>query len=98
MHAETAPTSITPLGGSPIELLADRPGVTFDEARVHEAWRAAISNLPEQSRSVLIHMYIDELTLAQAAQVLGLTENRVAGLRAQALTELRTSLFPRLAA
>lgn len=92
-----------PIGGEGIALadtlvdpLDERPGDALDEAVVHEALRAAIADLPERSRAILVHSYFDGLTLAQTGEILGVTESRVCQLRSRALAQLRSNLLARL--
>lgn len=50
--------------------------------------RAALADLPQRERDVLVLCYYEELTLKQAALVLGVTESRVCQLRRRALQRL----------
>jgi RNA polymerase sigma factor for flagellar operon FliA len=69
------------------------PDEPMDEAVAREssadAVREALEQLPPRERQVLALYYYEELTQAQIAQVLGVTESRVSQLRSQALTRLR---------
>jgi RNA polymerase sigma factor for flagellar operon FliA len=76
--------------------LAELPGDALDEHDVHQALLAALAELPERSRAVVIHSYVDGLTLAQIGEVLGVTESRVCQLRGQALRQVRASLLSRM--
>ncbi|HKS06264.1 MAG TPA: FliA/WhiG family RNA polymerase sigma factor [Gemmatimonadaceae bacterium] len=66
---------------------------SMDEAVARESAaetvRAALEALPPRERQVLALYYYEELTQAQIAQVLGVTESRVSQLRSQALARLR---------
>ena len=51
---------------------------------------AALSKLHERERKVLALYYEEELTMAEIARVLGLSESRISQLRSLALSRLRT--------
>jgi RNA polymerase sigma factor for flagellar operon FliA len=94
----------TAIGGEGVSLadtlvdpLAEQPGDALDEADLHDALRGALADLPERCRAVLVHSYVDGLTLAQIGEILGVTESRVCQLRSKALKEARASLVARLA-
>ena len=54
--------------------------------------RSAIMRLKEQERIVLSLYYYEELTLAEIARVLGLTESRISQVRTKALAALRQAM------
>lgn len=84
------------LADSLVDPFAEQPGDALDEADLHDALRGALADLPERSRAVLVHSYVDGLTLAQIGDVLGVTESRVCQLRSKALREARANLVARL--
>lgn len=61
-------------------------------ARMHEAVRARLSELPEQYRTVLVLRDIEQLSTEQTAFALGLTENAVKMRLHRARQALRTLL------
>jgi RNA polymerase sigma factor FliA len=94
-----------PVGGEGVSLadtlvdpFDERPGDALDESELHHALRAALAELPERSRAVLVHSYFDGLTLAQIGEILGVTESRVCQLRSHALAQARFTLQARLEA
>ena len=67
------------------------------EARLerHElrTWLAgALRQLPDRERQILALSYVEELTLAEIGEVIGVTESRVCQLRTQAIARLRSGL------
>ena len=76
---------------------AEQPGDAIEAQELHEALQAALANLSERYRTVLVHSYIDGLTLAQIGGILGVTESRVCQLRSAALQAIRSDLAARLA-
>jgi RNA polymerase sigma factor for flagellar operon FliA len=72
---------------SPLEAL------TTKETRQNLA--AAIDKLPERERQVIALYYVEELTMKEIGEVLGVTESRVSQLRSQAIVRLKGNLNPR---
>ena len=62
-----------------------------------DALGSALADLPDRARAVLVHSYIDGLTLAQIGEILGVTESRVCQLRSKALQAARVALVARMA-
>ena len=52
----------------------------------------AIEKLPERERQVIALYYVEELTMKEIGDVLGVTESRVSQLRSQAIVRMRASL------
>lgn len=52
----------------------------------------AIDKLPERERQVIALYYVEELTMKEIGEVLGVTESRVSQLRSQAIVRMRTNL------
>jgi RNA polymerase sigma factor for flagellar operon FliA len=57
-----------------------------------EALAGAIEQLPEKERLVVSLYYLDELTMKETGQVLGITESRVSQIHSQAILHLRSRL------
>jgi RNA polymerase sigma factor for flagellar operon FliA len=55
---------------------------------------AALQHLPERERLVLTLYYHKELTMKEISKLLAVSESRVCQLHTQALTHLRTNLYP----
>lgn len=53
---------------------------------------AAIDKLPERERQVIALYYVEELTMKEIGEVLGVTESRVSQLRTQSILRLRNHL------
>lgn len=54
----------------------------------HEVLVRALSKLPQREREVLALYYLEELTLAEVGEILGVTESRVSQLRARGVAHL----------
>jgi RNA polymerase sigma factor FliA len=52
----------------------------------------AIDKLPERERQVIALYYLEELTMKEIAEVMGVTESRISQLKSQAAARLRASL------
>lgn len=52
----------------------------------------AIDRLPERERQVIALYYVEELTMKEIGEVLGVTESRVSQLRTQAIVRLRNQV------
>ncbi len=52
----------------------------------------AVDKLPERERQVIALYYLEELTMKEISEVLGVTESRVSQLRTQAAARLRANL------
>ena len=77
------------------DVLADRaegPAAVLEEVETREVLAAAVHRLPERERAVLVHYYVDNQTLAQIGDGLGVTESRVSQIHAKALLHLRSRL------
>ena len=53
---------------------------------------SAIEKLPERERQVIALYYVEELTMKEIGEVLGVTESRVSQLRSQAIVRLKSNL------
>ncbi len=69
---------------SPLEELGNR--------EYRENLALAIDKLPERERQVIALYYVEELTMKEIGDVLGVTESRVSQLRSQAIVRMRTNL------
>lgn len=76
---------------------SERPGDALETQLLHGALAASLAALGDRERAVLVHSYVDGLTLAQIGQILGVTESRVCQLRSVALKKVREDLAVRLA-
>ncbi|MEQ1644960.1 MAG: FliA/WhiG family RNA polymerase sigma factor [Pyrinomonadaceae bacterium] len=52
----------------------------------------AVDGLPERERQVIALYYVEELTMKEIGEVMGVTESRVSQLRSQAIVRLRSNL------
>jgi RNA polymerase sigma factor for flagellar operon FliA len=72
----------------------ERPGALdmLAEAQLRESVAAAVAALPERLQLIVQLYFVEELNLAEIAQVLSVSVPRVHQLKAQALTQLRAAL------
>jgi RNA polymerase sigma factor for flagellar operon FliA len=71
---------------------ANTPAAHFERAEIRELLTTHIGQLPERERQVIALYYVEELTMKEIGQVLGVTESRVSQLRTQAFLRLRGKL------
>jgi RNA polymerase sigma factor for flagellar operon FliA len=64
----------------------------FELAEFKQRLAAAIGRLPLRERQVIALYYLEELTMKEIGEVLGVTESRVSQLRTQAVGRLRAEL------
>lgn len=77
------------------EMIADKsisPLDRLEETQRRKLLAKSIDKLPERERQVIALYYLEELTMKEIGEVLGVTESRVSQLRTQAVLRLRTSL------
>ncbi|MEP6900303.1 MAG: FliA/WhiG family RNA polymerase sigma factor [Actinomycetota bacterium] len=82
-------------GLSVSDIIADKSISALD--RLEESQRRrliakSIDKLPERERQVIALYYLEELTMKEIGEVLGVTESRVSQLRTQAVIRLRSNL------
>jgi RNA polymerase sigma factor for flagellar operon FliA len=75
-----------------IGYVEDGPDVELERSEVRAQLAEALAELPERERRVLALYYEEELTMAEIARVLDLSESRISQLRSLALSRLRTYL------
>ena len=68
------------------------PEDLFVATEVTELLAFAVDALPERSRTILVLYYLQEMTLAEIGEVLGVTESRVCQLQSKVLQGLREAL------
>lgn len=61
----------------PVQALPDDVESSVDSARTRARVRACVERLPDQYRAVIVLRDLEELSTAEAAQALGITENAV---------------------
>ena len=74
------------------------PSTVIEQREQRDRLAAAIAELPERTRRVLALYYVDELTLKEVGEVLGVTESRVCQLHGEAVLRLKNALHQRAAA
>lgn len=79
-------------GDDVLDPFAEQPGGALDDRATSEELRSALDRLPLRHRAVLMHYYVEGLTLAQIGRLLGVTESRASQLRTAALEKLRIRL------
>ncbi len=82
-------------GLSIADFISDSSISPLDEAEKREyrtLLAGAVERLPERERQVIALYYLEELTMKEIGEVLGVTESRVSQLRTQAIGHLRSAL------
>jgi RNA polymerase sigma factor FliA len=77
------------------EMVADKSVSALDkleDSQRRKLLAKAIDKLPERERQVIALYYLEELTMKEIGEVLGVTESRVSQLRTQAVLRLRNNL------
>jgi RNA polymerase sigma factor FliA len=68
------------------------PEGSFEVEEIGEVVANAIDRLPEASKIILVLYYIEEMTLAEIGELMGVTESRVCQLQSKLLQGLRENL------
>jgi RNA polymerase sigma factor FliA len=82
-------------GLSVSDIIADKSISALDQLEESQRRRLlakSIDKLPERERQVIALYYLEELTMKEIGEVLGVTESRVSQLRTQAVIRLRSNL------
>ena len=82
-------------GFSIADVVADKSLSPLDELGNAEFQRhlaRSVDKLPERERQVIALYYVEELTMKEIGEVIGVTESRVSQLRSQAIVRLRGTL------
>lgn len=82
-------------GLSLAEMVADKSATqldTMERNQQRQLLSEAVERLPERERQVVALYYIEELTMKEIGEVLGVTESRVSQLKSQAAARLRGAL------
>jgi len=77
------------------DLVSDRSLSPLEElgnAENRQNLAKAINELPERERQVIALYYVEELTMKEIREVLGVTESRVSQLRTQAIVRIKANL------
>ncbi|MGH9943519.1 MAG: FliA/WhiG family RNA polymerase sigma factor, partial [Pyrinomonadaceae bacterium] len=75
--------------------LSRSPLSVYEQGETHSVLAAAIDRLPPKERQVVALYYLEELTMKEIGQALGVTESRISQIHTQAVLRLRASLAPR---
>lgn len=73
------------------------PEELFDTREILDLMAGAIAMMPPRSKTILVLYYLEELTLREIGEILGVTESRVCQLQSKVLQMLRDSLGQGLA-
>jgi RNA polymerase sigma factor for flagellar operon FliA len=74
------------------DLSSPNPQLEAETSEIRAALRQAVVDLPERDRQLIALYYIEELTLKEIGQVLGVSESRVCQLHTRAVSRLRSAL------
>jgi RNA polymerase sigma factor for flagellar operon FliA len=72
------------------------PFALYERTELREQLAAAIDRLPERDRQVVALYYLEELSMKEIGQALGVTESRVSQIHTQAVLRLRSTLNNRV--
>ena len=85
-------------GGSVVDLIESAPSIwenpfeMYQKKEEKELLAKAISELPEREQLILSLYYVEELTMKEVAEVVGLATSRVSQIHSAALVKLRKAL------
>lgn len=82
-------------GLSLAEIISDKSATQLDrieKKQQRQILANAIDKLPERERQIIALYYVEELTMKEIAEVLGVTESRVSQLKSQAAARLRAAV------
>jgi len=68
------------------------PDTRHEDEELRAELRKALTELPERQRLILSLYYVEDLTMKEIGQVLGVSESRISQLHAQAIVSLRALL------
>jgi RNA polymerase sigma factor for flagellar operon FliA len=95
--------TVSSSGGDSISLIdtlhdpnAEDPSYELSMSEMREELHEAIAKLPDRERQVIELYYLEELTLREIGEVLGVTESRVSQLHTKAILRLKPKLEGRL--
>lgn len=72
--------------------LASSPEDLFATQEIVDIVAKAVDTMPQRSKTILVLYYLQEMTLAEIGEVLGVTESRVCQLQSKVLQSLREAL------
>lgn len=72
--------------------IASNPEDLFEAAEVINLMAEAVNTMPERCKTILVLYYLQEMTLAEIGEILGVTESRVCQLQSKVLQTLREAL------
>ena len=91
--------TVSSSGGDTVSLIdtlhdpnADDPSHALSMSEMREELHDAIAKLPDRERQVIELYYLEELTLREIGEVLGVTESRVSQLHTKAVLRLKSAL------
>ena len=70
----------------------DSPHARVERQELRKMLARALAKLPERERQIIALSYVEELTLAEIGETIGVGESRVSQLRTQAIARLRTMM------
>ncbi len=68
------------------------PDIIVEKGEIKQVIMAAIQELPDKEKKVLVLYYYEDLTLKEIGHVLGVTESRISQLHTKAIMRLRAKL------
>ena len=75
----------------PVDEVPDRPAAdTSGSSELHDALQRAIDRLPQRMRAAVVLRYVEDMTEAEVAEVLGISQGTVKSTVSRAVAKLRT--------
>jgi RNA polymerase sigma-70 factor (sigma-E family) len=76
----------------PVDVLPERPLTVLTGADERDTLLAALATVPQQQRAVLVLRYWEDVSIAETARILGISEGAVKSASSRGLDNLRRSL------
>jgi RNA polymerase sigma-70 factor (ECF subfamily) len=93
-HRDRSRRQVVPLNEMMLSALRrEQPAIAFEEGDAQETLLGAIRRLPEDRRELLVLKFVDQLTNAEIAKVMGRTEGAIKSLYHRTLVALRQDLI-----
>lgn len=93
-HRDRSRRQVVPLNEMMLSALRrEQPAIAFEEGDAQETLLGAIRRLPEDRRELLVLKFVDQLTNAEIAKVMGRTEGAIKSLYHRTLVALRQDLM-----
>jgi RNA polymerase sigma-70 factor (ECF subfamily) len=93
-HRDRSRRQVVPLNEMMLSALKrEQPAIAFEEGDARETLLGAIRRLPEDRKELLVLKFVDQLTNAEIAKIMGRTEGAIKSLYHRTLVALRQDLM-----